>query len=788
MAVNLSPVGGVAGQFFDNNGNPLVGGKLYTYAAGTTTPQATYTSSSGNVANLNPIILNAGGRVPSEIWLTDGFVYKFVLYDANNVLIGSWDNIIGINSNFVNFTTSEEIQTATAGQTVFTLATMSYQPGTNSLVVYVDGVNQYEGSTYSYVETDSTTVTFTSGLHVGAVVKFVSVETLTTIGSNAVVIAYEPAGTGAVTTNVQDKLRETISAKNYGAVGDGVTDDTTAIQNALNAAQNKTLLFVGNETYNYSQLTVKSNTNLITCGCTFNRIAASTTAGFVFENDVNVDSLSITTPGGSGGDKGVLIKGSNVVFGKLSVTATAQGVYNSTNYAVEIESVPSGTKLSNIVVNNFYCKYFSTAMFIKNVELMTVNAALSEYFRLAFYLRDVSRSTFDNVTCVFTSSASYGTPGENGLLIESTVGAGSSDLKFNRWSVLGAGEHSYRIGGTEQVRDIWFDSCRSWASGSSIVVNNPAATEWHGGCGFKVLGSEINRNIFFNNCEVQDCNTTYGTFPAGHGVNNFTPFLIINAENVHMDGCSVSARNQTYAARRGIMLIASDYVYITNGDFRDLSELAITIHEEVPGFAYQDRPVTNLFVSGGLFETTNTFPNGIPFYIAQNVLYDHKNWVFTGVTFKGGSVAMRMEQVSTGSFENIYVDFNYVDSNADNATYTTPIVAGFPYATTRITGPWRNAAFSPQTLDGSWFQDTFFDQQQRYRVNGSWRLNATTDMFANSSTTAVLTDKTSAINTVGKFAGKFVWNNDTAKLYRAGGALDVSIWATVDASGSITPV
>jgi hypothetical protein len=47
MAVNLSPIGGVAGQFFDNNGDPLVGGKLYTYAAGTTTPQTTFTSSSG---------------------------------------------------------------------------------------------------------------------------------------------------------------------------------------------------------------------------------------------------------------------------------------------------------------------------------------------------------------------------------------------------------------------------------------------------------------------------------------------------------------------------------------------------------------------------------------------------------------------------------------------------------------------------------------------------------------------------------------------------------------------
>jgi hypothetical protein len=259
MAVNISPVGGVAGQFFDNNGNPLVGGKLFTFAAGTTTPQATFTSSSGGTANSNPIILNAGGRVPAEIWLTDGSVYKFVLYDANDVLIGSWDNIIGVNSNFVNFVTSDEVQIATAGQTVFTLTTMQYQPGTNSLVVYVDGVNQVEGGSYSYVETDSTTVTFTSGLHVGAVVKFVSAQTLTTIGSNAVAIAYEPAGTGAVVTNVQAKLRETVSVKDFGAVGDGVADDTTAFQNAINAVSDNGLVLVPAGDYVVTAVTSTKN-------------------------------------------------------------------------------------------------------------------------------------------------------------------------------------------------------------------------------------------------------------------------------------------------------------------------------------------------------------------------------------------------------------------------------------------------------------------------------------------------------------------------------------------------
>jgi len=150
MAVFLSPIGGAGWQFFNNDGAVLSGGKLYTYAAGTTTPKTTYTTSAGNIAHSNPIILNSAGRVPTgEIWLTVS-TYKFVLNTSDDVLIATYDNISGIGAaefQVQNFT-------GTGSQTVFTLSFASL--GENFTFVYINGVYQQK-NTYTV---SGTTLTF----------------------------------------------------------------------------------------------------------------------------------------------------------------------------------------------------------------------------------------------------------------------------------------------------------------------------------------------------------------------------------------------------------------------------------------------------------------------------------------------------------------------------------------------------------------------------------------------------------------------------------------------------
>jgi hypothetical protein len=78
-------------QFLDDDGNPCGGCSLFSYAAGTTTPQDTYSNSGLTVANTNPIVLNSAGR--ATIYASRDVSFKLVLKDANGATVWSADNV-----------------------------------------------------------------------------------------------------------------------------------------------------------------------------------------------------------------------------------------------------------------------------------------------------------------------------------------------------------------------------------------------------------------------------------------------------------------------------------------------------------------------------------------------------------------------------------------------------------------------------------------------------------------------------------------------------------------------
>ena len=87
--VALPPTGKF--QAFDANGDPLSGGLLYTYVTGTSTNKATYTDSTGNSANTNPVVLDSRGE--ADVWILLDGNYRFKLHTAADALIYTVDGI-----------------------------------------------------------------------------------------------------------------------------------------------------------------------------------------------------------------------------------------------------------------------------------------------------------------------------------------------------------------------------------------------------------------------------------------------------------------------------------------------------------------------------------------------------------------------------------------------------------------------------------------------------------------------------------------------------------------------
>ena len=109
----------------DSNGDPFSGGKLHTYAAGTTTNQATYSNVTLTSANANPVILDSAGR--ATIYIPAGASFKYVLKDADDVTIWTADNI-----NAVPTSTATLDVTVTAGEALSALEAVYISQGDGS--------------------------------------------------------------------------------------------------------------------------------------------------------------------------------------------------------------------------------------------------------------------------------------------------------------------------------------------------------------------------------------------------------------------------------------------------------------------------------------------------------------------------------------------------------------------------------------------------------------------------------------------------------------------------------
>jgi len=96
-------------QFFDSNGDPLSGGKIFTYAAGSTSTELeTYNSYTGLSQNPNPIILDSSGRIPTPFWVVIDYLYNFVLTEPDGTTVLQSCDHIGITAAEAGFTLPDQ--------------------------------------------------------------------------------------------------------------------------------------------------------------------------------------------------------------------------------------------------------------------------------------------------------------------------------------------------------------------------------------------------------------------------------------------------------------------------------------------------------------------------------------------------------------------------------------------------------------------------------------------------------------------------------------------------------
>jgi len=457
---------------------------------------------------------------------------KLLQFDTNGSpsVVSSEDFVAGLGNAIISVNYVTNNATGDGSTTAYALSTA---PGSKTNVqVYIDGVYQNKAS-FSLA---GTTLTFTEAPPLNASVEFMIGYALSTVGDDAGSITYTQGGTGAQTRTIESRLQDVVSVKDFGAVGDGVTDDTAAIQAALDAANGKPVHFIGSDTYKFtSQLSIPANSVIKTNQCTFNlttsiagntpailinagsiadcikvSIATSVTVDRVVNiaDNCNIDRVEITSVDQINNrtdtlDGAVCISGDNVRVGAIKTT-------NYDNGAVVYQS------------DNFYCDSMLFTSFVRGV-----------------LFREVDSSYAGSIKTTTASPNAGPNPGNNGVLLEQVTNS-----EFPTIGIQNSGEHAVRIGSgvTAPSKNLTFGTISAWKPGQ---------------CGFKINdGTYTTQYISVGQILVTDCATGSATG------SNEDPVRLEKAKDITIGVISGNTQDKANCGNDGVYINKCERVKI----------------------------------------------------------------------------------------------------------------------------------------------------------------------------------------------------------------------------------
>ena len=311
---------------FDSSGDPLSGGKLHTYIAGTSTNKASYSEKTCTTANTNPVVLDSNGE--ADVYLCG--TYKLVLKDSADVTLWTLDNIDGGTASFDDFRYPDS--NATDQGVTGDSNTIKYYVddigATKTATIYLRHNSGSDTTTYTLSTDETITSNITLEFSPGALLSIDSGKTLTVDGSVIASSAQQiKSGAGTIKGNTRVSY---VYPHWVGAVGDGVTNDRAALEEAEIWATDASIpLFIPG---GFTFLTSSGLTTSASIHGTGTIDSDDTTGDHTIRVEVGgITIKDITIEGGATGS-GIYIDQANIIVENVRISNTPNsgiGVYTS---------------------------------------------------------------------------------------------------------------------------------------------------------------------------------------------------------------------------------------------------------------------------------------------------------------------------------------------------------------------------------------------------------------------------------------------------------------------------